>query len=80
MNGASNTNSSGAGLALISLDGWDVQCTLYFGFFSTNNEAEYEVLITSLTITKEMGVRHLKAHSDSWLVVSHVLNKNKAQE
>lgn len=43
--------------------------------FSTN-EVEYEALIAGLTIAKEMGVQHLKAYSDSQLVIGHVLNES----
>lgn len=39
--------------------------TLCFGFLSTNNEIEYEALIAGLKISKELGVQHLKACSDS---------------
>lgn len=75
----SNNNGSEARLLLISPEGWDIQYALHFGFPSTNNEAKYKTLIT-LTITKEMGVKHLKAHSNSWLVVSHISNEYEAQE
>ena len=65
---------------LVSLEGWDIQYALRFGFPSTNNETEYEALVTGLTIAKEMGVQHLKAHSDSQLVVGHVIDDYEARE
>lgn len=45
-----------------------------------NNEAEHEALITGHAIAKELGVQHLKAHGDSQLVVSHILNEYEALE
>ena len=38
---------------------------LYFELPATNNEAKYEALAVGLKITKELGVEHLKACSDS---------------
>lgn len=56
VNGFSNVNDSRAGLILTNLEGHDIQYTLRFGFPSTNNKAEYETLITSLKISKELGL------------------------
>ena len=36
------------------------------------NEAEYEALAASLKITRELGIRDQKAHSDSQLIVGHI--------
>lgn len=49
---ASNINGFGTGLILISPKRWDIHYALRFGF-SSSNEAEFEALIASLTITKE---------------------------
>lgn len=80
VDGSSNTNVSGARLILTNLEGDVIQYALRFGFPSTNSEAEYKVLITGLRISKELGVQHLKACSDSQLVVSHVLDEYEARE
>lgn len=65
---------------LINPEGWDIQYALRFRFSSTNNEAKYEALIDGLAIAKEMRVQYLKVHSDSWLVVSHIMNEYEAME
>lgn len=39
--------------------------TLCFGFSSTNNEVEYETLIASLKISKEMGVNEYEAREEN---------------
>ncbi len=40
-----------------------------FGFNVTNNVAKYKDLIVGLRPAKRVGVRNLKAHSDSHLIV-----------
>lgn len=64
VDGSVNANSSGAGLILISPEEDVLQYALRFAFPS-NNEAEYEALISCLKISKELGVQHLKSCSDS---------------
>ena len=65
VDGSSNMTGSGAGLILISPNGVIVEYILHFEFFTLNNEAEYEVLVTGLRIAKEIGVQHLRVYSDS---------------
>lgn len=45
---------------------------LILTFKATNNEAEYEVLITRLRIAKGVGVASLEVYCDSQLVVNQV--------
>ncbi|GAV60109.1 hypothetical protein CFOL_v3_03640, partial [Cephalotus follicularis] len=52
VDGSSCISGSGAGLALTSPDGWTLEYDLRFGFKATDNEAEWEALITRLTIAK----------------------------
>ena len=46
----------------------------------TNNELEYEVVLTSLRVAKALGVRNLKLNSDSKLVTGQMNNKYEAKE
>ena len=39
-----------------------------------NNEAEYEVILTSLRIVKALGVKNLKLRFDSKLIVRQILS------
>ena len=54
MDDASNDGGSGASIMLISPEGHKRHCVLHFGFKASNNEAEYEALITGLHIAKEL--------------------------
>ena len=46
----------------------------------TNNEVEYEVVLTSLWVAKALGERNLKLNSDSKLVTGQMNNKYEAKE
>lgn len=46
--------------------------SLGFGFSATNNEAEYEVLLASLWLVKQMGATSVKVFSDSQFTVCQV--------
>ena len=69
VDGAANSQGSGAGLILTSPDGIDVEYALRFGFKASNNEAEYEVVIAGLNLAHSMEADQLKVCSDSQLVV-----------
>ncbi|GKF90525.1 reverse transcriptase domain-containing protein [Tanacetum coccineum] len=69
---ASSSNSSGAGLILVSPEGKEYTYALRFEFKTTNNEAEYEALLAGLRIAKEMKVQELTVFVDSRLVANQV--------
>nr|GFA49062.1 reverse transcriptase domain-containing protein [Tanacetum cinerariifolium] len=68
MDGSSCVDGSGAGLILTNPEGAEFTYALRFGFDVTNNEDEYEALIASLRIAKQMGVKNLQTNMDSHLV------------
>jgi ribonuclease HI len=47
---------------------------------TTNNEAEYEALLTGLRIAKVLGATTLRVQSDSQLVVGQVNSEYEAKE
>ena len=51
-----------------------------FDFSTTNNEAEYEVLLIEMTMVQRMGGKSVKVFSDSRLVISQVKGKFKAKD
>nr|GEV64074.1 reverse transcriptase domain-containing protein [Tanacetum cinerariifolium] len=71
-NGSSCIDGSEAGLIITNLEGMKFTYALRFRFNATNNEAEYEALIASLRIARQMGVQNLQANVDSKLVANQV--------
>ena len=57
VDGSSNRKGSGLGLVLTSPNGDKIEQSIRFGFRATNNEAEYEALITGLSLTREMRIQ-----------------------
>ncbi|KAL5563407.1 hypothetical protein UlMin_033154 [Ulmus minor] len=51
----------------------------FLGFMATNNQAEYEALLSGLRLAKEVSARHLTIYSDSQLVVSQVNSEFQAK-
>ncbi|KAK3007940.1 hypothetical protein RJ639_015023 [Escallonia herrerae] len=50
VDGSSAIGSSGAGIILISLEGFMVEYALHFGFQASNNEVEYEALLAGIRL------------------------------
>ena len=69
IDGASNAQDSRADLILINLKGIFTEYALRFNFKASNNQAEYEALLVSLKITKELNINSLKVFSDLQLIV-----------
>ncbi|GJS67290.1 reverse transcriptase domain-containing protein [Tanacetum coccineum] len=63
--GASISDDSGAGLMVVSPEGKEYTYAMRFEFETTNNEAEYEALLTGLRIAKEMEIQELIIFVDS---------------
>lgn len=68
VDGASDSQGSGAGLILVGPEGEKVECALRLLFKAMNNQAEYEALLASVRLVQELGVRHLRAFIDSQLI------------
>nr|GEW95224.1 reverse transcriptase domain-containing protein [Tanacetum cinerariifolium] len=79
-NGSSCLEGSGAGLILISPGGEEFTYALRFEFDASNNEVEYEALIASLRITKQIGVKNLVAKVDSRIVANQINKSYEAKE
>ena len=79
VDGAANAQGSGAILILTSLEGADVEYALRFWFSTSNNEAEYEVIIAGLNLAHSMEVKQLEVCSDSQLVVRQIEDSYEAK-
>ncbi|KAK3009069.1 hypothetical protein RJ639_015084 [Escallonia herrerae] len=80
VDGSSALGSSRAGLILISPEGFTIEYALRFGFQASNNEAEYEALLAGIRLAHALKVDSLSVHSDSQLVVNHVLGNYEARD
>jgi len=68
VDGSSNQQGSGAGVILEGPNRLLIEQALRFAFKASNNQAEYEALITGMLLAKEMGAQSLLAKCDSLLV------------
>ena len=79
VDGASNAQGSAVGLILTSPEGIDIEYALRFGFHTSNNEVEYEAVITGLNLAHSLEVDHLEVYSDSQLVVRQIEDTYEAK-
>ncbi|KAH7852319.1 hypothetical protein Vadar_023323 [Vaccinium darrowii] len=80
VDGSKTKIASGAGLVLQSPEGAKFKYVLRFRFQATNNQAEYEALITGSQLARAVGVGSLAVISDSQLVVGQVNREYEAKE
>ena len=59
-----------AGIVLHSLEGDEIECMVHLHFPTTNNEAEYEALVTGLDLAKATGATSMVVYCDSQVVTS----------
>ena len=60
----------GAGIVIITPKGIGLEHSFRLGFRASNNEVEYEALLTGLKIVLGMGAQDVEAYLDSWMVVN----------
>ncbi|XP_074374562.1 uncharacterized protein LOC141714969 [Apium graveolens] len=80
VDGSSTAERFGAGLILISLEGFTIQQEITFTFKATNNQAEYEALIVGLKLAKSLGISRMTIHSDSQIVVKQTTGEYIAKD
>jgi len=79
-NGSFATSLGGVGVIILSLQKDVLKYGVQLQFLATNNEAEYEAILTRLRIAKALGPRNLKLNTDSKLVVGHINSEYEAKE
>ena len=72
MDGSSNQHRCGVGFILQTPLGKQMEYAIRIRFKVTNNEVEYEALLTGLKVITELRVESLDAFSDSKLVVNQI--------
>ncbi|XP_077242538.1 uncharacterized protein LOC143883059 [Tasmannia lanceolata] len=80
VDGAANVGGCGAGLVLVGPDSFLVQYAIKLEFKASNNETEYEALLSGLDLAIEMNADCLRVHSDSQLIVGQVNGLCEAKE
>ena len=68
------------GLILVSPEKITIERSLRLGFSTTNNEAEYKVLLTGMVMVQKMGGKTMEVFSDSKLVVDQVRGELEARD
>ena len=72
IDGSSNMNGSGVCIVLESPTGEKVNYALRLEFPVSNNEAEYEALLSRLHLAEEKRVEQIRIYNDSQLVVNQI--------
>ncbi|RVX00899.1 Transposon Ty3-I Gag-Pol polyprotein [Vitis vinifera] len=72
VDGASRSSGSRVGLLLQSPTGEHLEQAIRLGFSASNNEAEYEAILSGLDLALALSVSKLRIYSDSQLMIQHV--------
>ncbi|KAL6319562.1 hypothetical protein AAG906_014238 [Vitis piasezkii] len=80
VDGASRSSGSGVGLLLQSPTGEHLEQAIRLGFSASNNEAEYEAILSGLDLALALSVSKIRVYSDSQLVVRHVQKEYEAKD
>ena len=80
VDGAARSSGSGVGLLLQSPTGEHLEQAIQLGFPASNNEAEYEAILSELDLALALFVSRLRVYSDSQLVVRHVQKEYEAKD
>ena len=72
VDGSSNPKGAGAGIVLEGPNDILIEKSLHFAFQTSNNQAEYEAILASLSLDREVGVKSLTRKTDSKLTIGHL--------
>nr|XP_023928468.1 uncharacterized protein LOC112039793 [Quercus suber] len=78
--GSSAQKRGGVGVVITTPKGEVLRYGVQLKFPATNNEAEYEGILTGLRLGKELGARNLLVQNDSKLVIGQVKGEYEAKE
>ena len=78
--GSSAQKRGGVGVVITTPEGEILKYGVRLRFLATNNEAEYEGILTGLRLGKALGVKNLLIQSDSKLVVEQIKGEYEAKE
>ncbi|KAI5323669.1 hypothetical protein L3X38_032741 [Prunus dulcis] len=79
VDGASNQKGVGAGVVITTPDGTLLEQDIMLGFPASNNEAEYEALLTGLHLAKELAIKKLAIYFNSQLIMNQASGEYMAK-
>ena len=78
--GSSAQRKGGVGVVITTPDGEVLKYGVQLKFPATNNEAEYEGILTGLRLGKALGAKNLLIQNDSKLVIGQIRGEYEAKE
>ena len=72
--------TGGMGVVITTPDGEVLKSEVQLKFPATNNEAEYEGILTGLRLGKALGAKNLLVQNDSKLVIGQIKGEYEAKE
>ncbi|XP_075649866.1 uncharacterized protein LOC142620376 [Castanea sativa] len=78
--GSSTQKRGGVGIVITTPDGEKLRYGVRLKFPATNNEAEYEGILTGMRLGKAIGAKNLVVQSDSKLVIAQIREEYEAKE
>lgn len=78
-NGSFNHRVGGGGIQQQSPKGNTIECAVHFQFTMTNNEVEYEVVLSGLDLAKATRAMSMVIHFNSQVVVRHISGDYEAK-
>ena len=69
---SSNKRAGRAGVVIKTPEGDKIECMIQLDFPTTNNEAEYEVLVAGLNLAKAADTKNVVVHCNSQVVTSQI--------
>ena len=79
-NGSLAQGRGGVGVVITAPDEEKLKYGIQLKFPATNNEAEYEGILTRLRLGRALGIKHLLVQNDSKLVIGQIKGDYKAKE
>ena len=80
IDGSATKKVGGAGVVLISLKKETLKYVVRLQFPVTNNEVEYEALLTGLSLAKALEAKNLIVQADSQLIIGQVKGDYEAKK
>ena len=78
--GSSAQPRGGVGVIITTPDGEVLKYGAQLKFSATNNEAEYEEILTGLRLGKALGAKNLLVQNDSKLVIGQIKEEYEVKE